>query len=224
MPAQLLRDEPVPAHRYDVAAHDSQDLPNFVQHVGLFADDRSELRRNDQVPLVHMGPPLETGEGTIAIQSMGTAALRTDDILQIQIFIDDRAAEYEAAGIRQDKRAQYCVLPHVESFQELDGTVTYWKFSCAGFVIEAYRFAGLDLLITDQGRIPPVGLHLLDAAYPGIAASPRLRAHFKLQGDGPWNVVLAGYVLNALNRPADAIRREPHQPTRGDAFFPGHRM
>ena len=148
--------------------------------------------------------------------------LRTDDILQIQIFIDDRAAEYDAANIRQDQRAQYCVLPHVEPFEEPDGTVTYWKFSCAGFVIEAYRYAGLDLVVTDQGRIPPVGLRLLDAAYPGVAASPRLRAYFKLHGDGPWNVVLAGYVLNALDRPADAIRREPHQPALGDAFFPGH--
>jgi hypothetical protein len=220
MPAQPLRDEPVSVRKFDVAGYNSPEMPDFVRHVGLFAEDRSELRRDELLPLVHMGPPLGIGDGPTAVHNMGTARLRTDEVLQIQIFIDERAAEYEAADVRQDKRAQYCVLPHVEPFEELDGTVTYWKFSCAGFVIEAYRYAGLDLVVTDQERIPPVEFDLLDTAYPGLATSARLRAYFKLQGAGPWGIVLAGYVLNALNRSADAIRREPYRPALGDAFFP----
>ena len=74
MPAQLLHDEPMTVRKFDVAGHDSPDLPNFVRHIGLFAEDMSELRRNDQLPLVHMGPPLGIGEGATAIHSMGTAA------------------------------------------------------------------------------------------------------------------------------------------------------
>lgn len=74
--------------------------------------------------------------------------------------------------------------------------------------------------MTDQDQLPPVSLQLLDAAYPGVEARPDLRARYKLGGDGPWNVVLAGYVLNALDRPVDAIRREPYQPVPGDGFFP----
>lgn len=222
MPAQRLNDEPVSVRKYDVAGKDadSGSLANFVGHVGLFGDDRGQLRRDDRQPLVHMGPPLGVNEGEHAVHCVGSAGLTTDDILQIQVFVDERAGEYEATKIRQDIRAQYCVRPHVEAHREPNGTVTYWKYSCAGFVIEAYRYVGLDLLITDEERLPPVDLRLLVAAYPDIAASARLRARFNLQGDGPWKVVLAGYVLNALDRSVEAIQRAPYQPVSGDAFFP----
>jgi hypothetical protein len=223
MPAQVLDDKAATARKYDVAGCDSPVMPNFVRHVGLFLEGTRELRRNDCVPLAHMGPPLEIGNDTMANHNMGTAGLKTDEVLQVQVFIDDRAAEYEAGNLRRDKRKQYCVAPHAEPFEETDGTVTYWKFSCAGFVIEAYRFAGLNLLITDEGHIPPIGIGLLNAAYPGIADNPCLRTHFKLHGSGPWNVVLAGYVLNALDRSVEAIRRAPYRPVIGDAFFPARR-
>ena len=100
-----------------------------------------------------------------------------------------------------------------------------WKFSCAGFVIEAYRYAGLDLLITEQARIPPVGRELLDAdaSRPRCKSAPP-RTFQTPPGGGPWHVILAGYVLNALNRPADAIRREPYRPVSGDGFFQACRM
>ena len=221
MPAQRLSNDPVSVGKYDVAGVDADSpmLPNFVRHVGLFGDERKELRRNEQLPLVHMGPPLGVNEGEIPVHAVGTAGLSTDDILQVQVFVDDRAGEYEAAKIR-NPRAQYCVIPHAEPHEEPDGTVTYWKFSCAGFVIEAYRYVDLDLLVTDQERLPPVDVDLIEAAYPGIFDSARRRERYNLRGDGPWKIVLAGYVINALDRPVDAIRGIPYQPVSGDGFFP----
>jgi hypothetical protein len=222
MPAQRLNDDPVSVGRYDVAGVDADAarLPHFVKHVGLFGDGRKELRRDERSPLVHMGPPLGVNEGEIPVHAVGTAGLSTDDILQVQVFVDDRAGEYEAAKIRENRRAQYCIIPHAEPHEEPDGTVTYWRFSCAGFVIEAYRYVDLDLLVTDQERLPPVNLHLVEAAYPGVFDSDRLRELYNLRGDGPWKIVLAGYVFNALNRSIDAIRGVPYQPVLGDGFFP----
>jgi hypothetical protein len=63
-------------------------------------------------------------------------------------------------------------------------------------------------------------LNTLDLAYPGIAHQSRLREHLGIPGDGPWPVVLAGYVLHALNRTKEDVRRRPYSPSRNDATFP----
>ena len=35
-----------------------------------------------------------------------------------------------------------------------------------------------------------------------------------------WPVIMAGYIVNSLNRSADEIRQTPYRPRSGDEFFP----
>src|SRR6185437_15528756 len=104
-----------------------------------------------------------------------------------------------------------------------DGTIICQRFSCGGFVIEAYRFAGIDLLTTDAGSLPPVGVELLRLAYPDqhrTLDNPRLRTSLGLEGDGPWPIVLSGYLLHSLARAEAGIRSGPYHPQPGDEYFP----
>jgi hypothetical protein len=90
-------------------------------------------------------------------------------------------------------------------------------------VIEAYREARIDVLRTEIDSLPLVSLDTLKTQYPGHARRldrAQLRTEFGIPGDGPWPVVLAGYVLNALDRPEAEIRSTPYRARVGDEFYP----
>ena len=109
-----------------------------------------------------------------------------------------------------EARSQYVVAPHVREEKADDGTTKYRRFSCAGFVIEAYREAAINLLMTEAAELPDVGLNTLLQQYPDHARAlllPPMRKKAGLEGEGPWRVVLAGYVLNSLDRSIGA--RDP---------------
>jgi len=153
---------------------------------------------------------------------VGSAGLTVDEQLQLRLFSEEVESEYEAARLGSF-RGQYVICPHVKEVRREDQTVVYRRFSCVGFVLEAYREAQIDLLRTNVALLPLVGLDALKVQYPVFAPllnSPRVRAEFGIGGDGPWPVVLAGYVINALDRPETAIRSTPYRATAGDEFFP----
>jgi hypothetical protein len=126
---------------------------------------------------------------------------------------------------RYVQSAEYCVRPHTDTFTRplQDDTVQFRQFSCAGFVIEAYKEAGIELIDTDETRLPLVGLAALCAAYPDqqeVLYLPVQREKKNLPGEGPWPVVMAGYVINALDYPRDKL---PYTPQPGDEYFPPRR-
>jgi ribosomal protein L13E len=218
MPAQRLGSNPVAVRKCDVAGQDSATKRHFVRHVGLVNEERNDVRAGTQVPLVHMGPPLERQEAGIAVHAVATAGLTAGQIRQMGVFVDEHVSEYEAERLRPDR--QYVIHPHV---REPDDVVPCRRFSCAGFVIEAHGDAGIELLVTEPADLPPVNLDTLIYAYPDAASqlrSPTFRSRLGLEGDGPWPVVLVGYVLNSLSRTVDEIRRGPYTPVAGDEFFP----
>ncbi len=93
-------------------------------------------------------------------------------------------------------------------------------------VIEAYREVEIDLLQTDPETLPSVSLESLARQYPALATllqRPQVREAYGIPGEGPWSVVLAGYVMNALVRTAEVIRRQPYKAESGDEFFPPRR-
>jgi hypothetical protein len=72
-----------------------------------------------------------------------------------------------------------------------------------------------------------VPLEVLVRQYPELASllqNPRVRETYGIPGDGPWPVVLAGYVMNALDRTGEEIRGTPHTAAAGDEFFPSRRV
>jgi hypothetical protein len=167
--------------------------------------------------MLHMGPPLERKEGGVPIHARGTADLKVGEMRQIGVFVDEHLSEYEAENVRG--RQQYIIMPHC---REPDAGCSVRRFNCAGFVIEAYRYAGVDLVVTDTDSLPTISLETLSQAYPAAArilTNGNRRRQLGLEGDGPWPVVLAGYVMNALNRPADDIRHQPYQPQPKNEYF-----
>ena len=77
----------------------------------------------------------------------------------------------------------------------------------------------IELLNIDEGVLPDVDKQTIISAYPNVGRNSERLRRFGLEGDGPWRVVLAGYVLHALNRPTIQIRREPYQAQHGDEQF-----
>lgn len=51
-----------------------------------------------------------------------------------------------------------------------------------------------------------------------------MRETYGIPGDGPWPVVLAGYVINSLDRSEEDIRRDPHAARAGDEYFPSRHV
>lgn len=75
------------------------------------------------------------------------------------------------------------------------------------------------MLRIEADALPEVDRQTIISAYRIAAGNPERLPEFGLHGDGPWRIVLAGYVLHALSRATDQIRREPYQAGRGDEFF-----
>jgi hypothetical protein len=216
MPAHRLGNQATLVFRFDVVAKDSDAEAKFVCHVGL-ANEERDVVLNGVIAMLHMGPPLERIEGGVSIHARGTADLKVGEMRQIGVFVDEHLPECEAESVRG--RPQYIIMPH---YRESDASCSVRRFSCAGFVIEAYRYAGVDLVVTNTDSLPAIPLETLSQAYPRVAKILESRDHRKklgLEGDGPWPVVLAGYVMNALNRPANDIRHQPYQPQPRDEYF-----
>lgn len=222
MPAHRLAARPIPLERFDVVGEDSDSVPCFVRHLGLSLETRDGISYGETVGVRHMGPPIENA-GKMRAHSIGTATLSVDEANQIELSLDEVEAEYDAVPRRPNRRQQYVIVPHVKPWRAKDGTILWRRFSCAGLVIESYREAALDLVSDSEADLPPVDLETLGRAYPDLnltRMNPGLREDLGIPGDGPWPVVLAGYVLHALNRTKEDIRRGPYSPSRNDATFP----
>ena len=89
-------------------------------------------------------------------------------------------------------------------------------------MVEAYKKARISLL--ELEALPLVGL---DEIRPCYSTEIQLMEHGRvspdelgLQGDGPWQVLLCGYLFHALNRDAAALRCEPYSPIIANRYFP----
>ncbi|MFO0808733.1 MAG: hypothetical protein U0746_08940 [Gemmataceae bacterium] len=193
----------------------------FVRHVGLAAEGRDPFGPPHAIPIAHMVPPFESRSDEVAVQTCGFLPLSAGEAEKVALFIDEIRDELHAAR----QLEQYTILPHADAARDADGMVLHRKFSCAGFVVEAYRFAVIDLVATAFEELPTVGLDAVCRAYPEQRRhleNPRLRERMNLRGPGPWPILLPGYVINALCRPAYRIRAPggAYRPRAGDEFFP----
>jgi hypothetical protein len=103
------------------------------------------------------------------------------------------------------------------------GVPRYWRFSCVGLVLECFRVgAGIRLLDWEGAPTPLVDRATLEGCYPVFAlVSVAIAERLGVSGDGPWSIVLPGYVFHALNRPDADIRARPYVPASiAEAAFP----
>lgn len=217
MPALNLTQEPQSLSRYDVVGTYADRRPSFVKHVGLHdADDRS-VKVGDDISAVHMRPPLKLGD-TIKAHVAGHVPLTNDEIKEISTWIKEVADEYDASGV--NARDQYITIRPWEDVVDANtGVRRYRRYSCAGFVLDGHRQVDIELLEIDTNTLPEVDQHTITSIYPGALTHPGLLRQLDLGGDGPWRIVLAGYVLHALDRTTELIRQGPYQPQPGDEQF-----
>lgn len=107
----------------------------------------------------------------------------------------------------------YIVQPPVAR-DATTGRTIYRGFSCAGFVAAAYA-DGAGIPLVDDRALPPIPSALIQQVWG--PCRPVLLARFGLEGDGPWPVLLPGYLLHAMQRRRASL---PYQPTSADARVP----
>jgi len=112
---------------------------------------------------------------------------------------------------------QYTVSldPTHEWHRDEQGRPLYRRFSCASFVLKVYEEGlGRPLIsISDPIQLPEVELNTVAHAYGDMVQREPMRRRINLEGAPPWRIVLAGYVLHALNRLDTEIRTRSHSVT-----------
>lgn len=201
--------------------------PQFVQHVALLCGD-GVISPREEVDVFHMGPPLVANTESQTAGSNGRRC-RADIIGDLVLDAEEREAidDWLSEVDTEDRNhplkpfEQYTVIPHVDwEIAPETGRRIRRKFSCAGFVMEAYRRAQIHLLDT-SGELPDVDAGLLDAAYPNLSRLERLppeyrerlgfkgREQFGLHGKGTWKIILAGYLFHSTSRATNETPRPP---------------
>ena len=229
MPARRLTAVPTWIRRFDVAAQDSADAgeARFVGHLALALEARGDVAAGTEVSITHVRPPRKP-QDVMAVHSLGSVPLTVEEQQMVEVFVDNAMGELLAIERRSRRNTlkEYIVRPHVLPVPDTDGTVKYNRYSCVGFVVEAYRHAEVTILDTDEASLPPVSLDVLQEAYPllrrlvGDPGEQETLRDIGLGGGGPWPVVLPGYVLHALDRPSEYIREEAYDARPGDGRFP----
>ena len=217
MPTIDLAEGPKTLSLLDVVGQRAEGETRFVRHVALLNEDNKLVEMGGEASVIHMGPPLEQ-RGKIKVHVAGRVPLTTDEIKIISTWYKKIEDEYKEKGISKHK--QYVIRPPwKDQFDPNRGTRRYRRYSCAGFVLDGHCQVNIELLDIDEDILPAIDRQTIISAYPEAERYSGLLSYWGLEGNGPWKVVLAGYVLHALNRPTDEIRHEPYRAKEGDEQF-----
>jgi hypothetical protein len=158
---------------------------------------------------------------------MGIAPLDIGDLEAVR----DWLAEVDKEPPPDNPFRRFIVNPHWK-WHEAPETRRrlYRRFSCAGFVLECYRSIDVYLVDTEEGGLPDVHFDIVVKAYPEAGDREKLARltggvtpeDLGIPGDGPWPVLLPGYIFHALQRITEENPRPPaYTPSSvADACFP----
>jgi len=152
---------------------------------------------------------------------IGAVDLDRFDIEGIVTWLADVEKENRPSGIRGFIQ-QYTIDPPVCWHTAEDGTRLYRRFNCVGFVLDCYRSIDINLVDdTSKDNLPEVSLETIESAYGRSVTTETIRGRMGISGEGPWRIVLAGYVFHSLSRANSEIRDSPHIPkSDGERDFP----
>ena len=226
MPSYRVAESTVSISIYDIVGQDGSES-GFIGHSGLSAAEGSQDAA--AIPIHDMGPPLHGQGGSTRLRAdvLGSAILTDDEVQKIRTFVDRHTNEhllflqFSGKKLLAAVPQMYRVCPHAEPFREEDGRYARMRFSCAGFVFEAYKKAKIELLNTSA--LPMVGISDIEHGYPAQARLMQRGSvsatDLGLIGDGPWRVMFCGYLFHAVERDPLTVRREPYTPGIADRHF-----
>jgi hypothetical protein len=170
-----------------------------------------------------MGPPLTSSSIPPADKKKTTTQL--DVFADVSPTIDElNSMSHWRGEIERRKNAmdaipgsfvdydEYIIHPHKQTVVSELGRVESYRFSCAGLVVDCYDAAGISLVAVDS-QLPETTKEILENCFPGLAFLERLfqqspqkalsRYGYRgmeslgISGEGPWRVLLPGYVIHA---------------------------
>jgi hypothetical protein len=184
-----------------------------IRHVALLADAGevacgAQVRAHDMAGAGGVRLPGDDVVADVGAWLDGEDALTASESDGIDLWLADVRTQVEAGALRN--WMAYIVLPAVKR-DEVSGRVVYKRFSCAGFVAEAYG-EGAGVRLVDESDLPQAELPLIESVWGQF--HPRQRAFAGLVGDGAWRILLPGYLLHAMR-----VRRArlPFRPALADA-------
>jgi len=184
--------------------------PPFVGHAALLRKEET-LNGPSTVSVHHMGPPIEN-LAQVSCHLIGQINLTNEEIESIENWLADVDTQY--CDWKLLPFQQYIIKPHMKWEKSEKGRPIRQRFSCVGYVIEAYKAAGIELLET--ANLPGANKLLLMQAYSEfseILNKPRLANNLGVPGNGPWKVALAGYLFHSTGRYSSSMSRK-------DGFIP----
>ena len=178
-----------------------------VGHVGLLAAD-SRLEFEKEVEIYDMGPPLHVAPGSKdRPHVVGWLELSVDETEGIEEWLEEMRTLVS--------NCRYIAFPSAEKkADQVTGRTIGWRFSCAGFVRQAYLEGGKIELTHGEGGLPKISLGEIQKIwnYPRPSLARR-----GLEGDGPWAILLPGYLIHALAQSENGF---PFRPNSFHADFP----
>lgn len=195
-----------PARRLAIVGFYAGEGSQFVKHAALLRE-AANLRSASEVAVWHMGPPVSlstTGPQKCRCELIGQIELSNEEIEAIDDWIASVSTQYTGVSILPFQ--QYVIAPHMVWVKSEEGRPLRQRFSCVGYVIEAYRSAEIDLV--DVSAVPDVERATVETVYEDLVrlagrSVPARRFGFVgfddlgVPGDGPWPVVLPGYLFHS---------------------------
>ena len=234
MPAQRIGNDAVDLALYDVIGFDSPQQPECLGHIALVARASSVSHsESTRIRLTHMIPPFREDALWGLGNACGSAELNDQEtrligafVLQIQSELDAEAQRRRLTNTWNDSEKhrfrvdQYTICPSV---RRPDEHRPYHQFSCAGFVHEAYSEAGISLVNAHESSLPECSMESLRFTYADMSSQlddAAFRADKGLEGEGPWPIMLPGYILNSMRRSREDILSNAYDAQAGDEYFP----
>lgn len=225
MPPTALSTTPVLYSAYSAVA--DNELGEIVTHIAVLSNSQS-LVRGSSASVLHQSPPLkvpspEDRPSTMQVRLVSELPLSKAQAEMVGIWLSRTRKQ-----MPRNWKSQYVVVPAISVVRGDGGVEIFRRYSCAGFVLDLYESgAGVQLIPNWQsGELPLVDAATVSAVwqrsldrYDGETLAERLAnsaadgVDLGISGQGPWPILLPGYVMKAI---ANGVQGLP-SPTLADA-------
>lgn len=171
----------------------------YVFHVGLCKESGNSFLERESLPVYHMMPPLSDKPISIGKRDfLVPCAWTSEQTERMDLFIADTYQMMGEKRLSCSKEYFYCVYPHCKILSKDNRIIR--KYSCVGFVLEAFSSADIRLFLTDSSNLPLVSKNQLIDLFPFYrdCFAESAADFFQDYERGEWPVVLPGYAVQGL--------------------------